>query len=105
MSEFTNNATYRAHELADYMLGLLDGENGLQLIEKHQLKTAKFIPHDVVNAFDILLDKNVSVEDLKFVSNKLFNILYQRLLEYPALTPKEGSVLDFYMRDNAAGLS
>ena len=41
MSEFTNNATYRAHELADYMLGLLDGENGLQLIEKHQLKTAK----------------------------------------------------------------
>lgn len=104
MSEFTNNATYRAHELADYMLGLLDGENGLQLIEKHQLKTAKFIPHDVVNAFDILLDKNVSVEYLKFVSNKLFNILYQRLLEYPALTPKEGSVLDFYMRDNAAGL-
>ena len=77
MSEFTNNAEQRAEELANYMQELLQGENGLQLIEKHALKTSKFIPHDIVGAFDILMDKQISIEDLKFVSNKLFNILYQ----------------------------
>jgi len=105
MSEFTNNAEQRAEELANYMLGLLQGENGLQLIEKHALKTSKFIPHDIVSAFDILMDKQVSIEDLKFVSNKLFNILYQTILEYPALTPAQGSILDIYTQDNAVALA
>ena len=104
MSEFTNTSEYRAAELADYMLELLQGENGLQLIEKHKIKTSKFIPHDIVNAFDILIDKKVSIEDLKFVSNKLFNILYQTILEYPALKPAPGSILDIYTADNAIAL-
>lgn len=105
MSEFTNNAEQRAEELANYMQELLQGENGLQLIEKHALKTSKFIPHDIVGAFDILMDKQISIEDLKFVSNKLFNILYQTILEYPALTPAQGSILDMYTQDNAVSLS
>lgn len=105
MSEFTNTAEQRAEELANYMLGLLQGENGLQLIEKHALKTSKFIPHDIVSAFDILMDKQVSIEDLKFVSNKLFNILYQTILEYPALKPAQGSILDVYIQDNAVALA
>ena len=105
MSEFTNTAEQRAEELANYMLGLLQGENGLQLIEKHALKTSKFIPHDIVSAFDILMDKQVPIEDLKFVSNKLFNILYQTILEYPALTPAQGSILDIYTQDNAVALA
>ncbi|NDP20869.1 MAG: DUF438 domain-containing protein [Paludibacter sp.] len=104
MSEFTNTSAYRAAELADYMLGLLQGQNGLELIEKHEIKTSKFIPQDIINAFDILMDKKVSITDLKFVSNKLFNILYQTLLTYPALTPKEDSVLDLYIKDNALAL-
>jgi DUF438 domain-containing protein len=105
MSEFTNTAEQRAEELANYMQGLLQGENGLQLIEKHALKTSKFIPHDIVSAFDILMDKQVSIEDLKFASNKLFNILYQTILEYPALTPAKDSILDIYTQDNAVALA
>lgn len=105
MSEFTNTAESRAEELANYMQEILNGENGLQLVEKHALKTSRFIPHDIVNAFDILMDKKVSIEDLKFVSNKLFNILYQTILEYPALKPKIDSVLDVYTKDNAIALS
>jgi hypothetical protein len=105
MSEFTNTAELRAEELANYMQGLLQGENGLQLIEKHALKTSRFIPHDIVNAFDILMDKKVSIIDLKFVSNKLFNILYQTILAYPALKPKPDSVLHVYTKDNEVALS
>lgn len=104
MSEFTNTAEQRAQELATYMQGLLQGENGLQLIEKHAIKTSKFIPQDIVSAFDILMDKNISIEELKFVSNKLFNILYQTILEYPALKPAPGSILDIYTADNAIAL-
>ncbi len=104
MSEFTNTSKLRAEELANYMLGLLQGENGLQLIEKHAIKTSKFIPHDIVMAFDILIDKKIPIEDLKVVSNKLINILYQILLEYPALKPKPNSVLDLYTKDNDVAL-
>jgi DUF438 domain-containing protein len=104
MSEFTNTSEFRAAELAEYMLGLLGGQNGLHLIEKHRIKTDKFIPQDIVNAFDILIDKQVPIEDLKFVSNKLFNILYQTLLAYPALSPKEDSVLNLLIADNALAL-
>lgn len=101
MSEFTNTSEFRAAELADYMLGILKGQNGLELIEKHQLKTSKFIPHDIINAFDILIEKEISITDLKFVSNKLINILYQTLLSYPALTPEKESVLKVLIDDNA----
>jgi DUF438 domain-containing protein len=105
MSEFTNTAEQRAEELANYMQGLLQGENGLQLIEKHALKTSMFIPQDIVSAFDILMDKQVSIEDLKFVSNKLFNILYQTILQYPAIKPAPDSILDIYTQDNALALA
>lgn len=105
MSEFTNTSEFRAAELAAYMLGLLQGQNGLELIEKHELKTTKFIPHDIVNAFDILMEKQVSIIDLKFVSNKLINILYQTLLTYPALSPEKDSVLDLLTQDNAIVLA
>ena len=105
MSEFTNTSEYRADELAAYMLGLLQGQNGLELIEKHELKTTKFIPHDIINAFDILMEKQISIDDLKFVSNKLINILYQTLLTYPALSPEKDSVLDVLTEDNAIALA
>ena len=105
MSEFTNTSEFRAAELAAYMLGLLQGQNGLELIEKHELKTTKFIPHDIINAFDILMEKQISIIDLKFVSNKLINILYQTLLTYPALSPEKDSVLDLLTQDNAIVLA
>jgi len=104
MSEFTNTSDSRSAELAEYMLGLLGGGNGLHLIEKHEIKTSKFIPHDIINSFDILMEKNVPIEDLKSVSNKLFNILYQTLLEYPALHPKDNSIIQLLINDNAIAL-
>ena len=75
MSEFTNNYEYRAQQLADYMAGLIQGENGVELIQKYQLKTENFIPKDILGAFDILMEQNFSIQDLKAVSNKLFNML------------------------------
>ncbi len=105
MSEFTNTSEFRATELAAYMLGLLQGQNGLELIEKHELKTTKFIPHDIINAFDILMEKEISIVDLKFVSNKLINILFQTLLTYPALSPEKDSVLHVLTEDNAIALA
>lgn len=54
--------------------------------------------------FDILMDKQVSIEDLKFVSNKLFNILYQTILEYPHW-PATGSILEIYTQDNEKALA
>lgn len=104
MSEFTNTSAYRAAELAKYMQGLLDGQNAVELLEKYEIKTSTFIPQDIINSFDILMDKKISIENLKFVSNKLINILYQNILTYPALIPDKDSVLSFLIADNQLAL-
>ena len=100
MSEFTNNYEKRIDLLSKYLFGLSEGENGLELIKKYQIKTENFIPGDILGAFDILIENNVSMDNLKIISNKLFNILFETLNNYPALTPKQNSFLHYVIIDN-----
>lgn len=102
MSEFTNNYEKRAQQLADYMIGLSNGENGMKLLDKYQIKTENFIPSDVVSAFDIVMEQNASIDSLKIVSNKLFNILFESLNAYPSLPVPINSFLYYLIADNTA---
>ena len=100
MSEFTNNYEKRINLLSEYLLGLLDGENGLELLEKYQIKTENFVPTDILGAFDILIQREIPFDKLKIVSNKLFNILFETLNNYPTLHPKQDSFLHYVVADN-----
>ena len=104
MSEISNISEQKAIVLANYMNDLLNNENAVDLLDKYKIKDTNFSPKDVVFAFDILIEKNISINDLKFISNKLINILNQNLQNYAALKPKENTILQFLINDNEIAL-
>ncbi len=101
MSEFTDHSKRRSSELTNYMLGLIDGEDGTQLIEKYHILTENYVPSDVLPVFDHLYEAGIETEKIKTASNKLFNILYKSFNEYPSANLKENGYLYYLKEDNA----
>ena len=100
MSEFTNNANKRAHDLKLFMQGLMAGKSGAELVEKYNLITENYIPIDVLAAFDLVFAEDIDIEKLKIASNKLFNILFKTLNSYEAIKPKDKSFIFYLIEDN-----
>ncbi|MCD4795041.1 MAG: PAS domain-containing protein [Bacteroidales bacterium] len=102
MSEFTNNSEKRSQALTDYMLGLIEGEDGRELIDKFNLITENYIPSDVLLVFDNLFKANIDIEKIKTASNKLFNILYKTFNNYPSFKLNKTGYLYYLKKDNNA---
>jgi len=100
MSQFTDHAKERIKKLTNYMFGLINGEDGKILIERYNIITENFIPADILPVFDNLFKQRIQIEDIKKASNKLFNILYKTLNEYPKFEPAKGSYLYYLKADN-----
>ncbi|MFA9391711.1 MAG: DUF438 domain-containing protein [Prolixibacteraceae bacterium] len=100
MSEFTHHSELRVEKLTAYMRGLMNQENGSELLEQYNILSTKFTPADFLLLFDRLFDGNVDMDQLKSASNKLFNILYKSLLEYPAIEAPTDSFIDCLIRNN-----
>ncbi len=100
MSQFTNNATQRTEDITKFMIGLIRGEKGAELVKKYSMMTENYIPSDLLGAFDYLFENNYEIEQIKSASNKLINILYKTLESYPAAELKEHSFLDYLKKDN-----
>ncbi len=100
MSEISNTIEQRANILADFMVRLINGENGAQLVKDLDILNIKFIPKDILLAFDLVMEQVNDIQQVKVVSNKLFNLLYQILKSYPALEPAENTLLFFIRKDN-----
>ena len=100
MSEISNTIEQRANILAEFMIRLINGENGAQLVKDLDILNIKFIPKDILPAFDLVMEQVNYIQKVKVVSNKLFNLLYQILKSYPALEPRENSLLYFIRKDN-----
>ena len=101
MSEFTNTAKTRIGLLNKYMLGIIEGKNGAQLIKDLAIKTENFVPSDILGAFNLFFEATQDLEKMKMASNKLFNILFETLKAYPALKEEPKSFIDYLKKDNA----
>ncbi len=100
MSKFTQHAEKRTEDLSKFMVGLINGEKGAQLVKDYNMMTENYIPSDLLGAFDFLFDHNYDIEQIKMASNKLINILYKTLESYPAIDLKEHSFLQYLKLDN-----
>jgi hypothetical protein len=101
MSEFTNTAKKRINTLNKYMLGIIEGEGGAQLIKDLAIKTENFVPSDILGAFNLFFEASNDLEKMKMASNKLFNILHENLKTYPAIKEQPNSFIDYFKKDNA----
>lgn len=100
MSQFTNNADQRTDDLTKFMIGLINGEKGAQLVKDYNMMTENYIPSDLLGCFDYLFNQEYDIEQIKTASNKLINILYKTLESYPAIDIKEHSFLYYLKMDN-----
>ncbi len=100
MSEFTNTIIQRGEKLGKFMIELINGGNGAQLTKDYKILETKFIPKDILVAFDYVFEHENNIEKIKIVSNKIFNLLYKTLSAYPALEVPKGTGLDYLKQDN-----
>ncbi len=101
MSEFTNTRKNRIDILNRYMIGMMEGIHGARLVNELGLRADHFIPTDVLSVFNLLFDARADLSKMKTASNKLFNILYETLKAYPAISASENSFIHYLIQDNA----
>ncbi len=100
MSEFTNTIIQRGQKLGKFMIELINGGNGAELTKQYKILETKFIPKDILVAFDYVFEHEQNIEKIKIVSNKIFNLLYKILSDYPALQIPDNSLLYYLHIDN-----
>lgn len=100
MSEFTDNYKFRVKKLTDYFLGLIEGEDRTELLQKYQIRETTFLPHDILYLFDNIYAMDIETDKIKIASNRLFNILYEDLSGYEKYDYPEDSMIGYLAADN-----
>ncbi len=100
MSEFTTTIIQRGQRLGQFLVDLISGKNGAQLVKDYNILETRFIPKDILVAFDYVFEKVENIEAIKIASNKLFNLLYKTLSAYPAIEVPKDSLLYYLKEDN-----
>ena len=52
MSEFTTNNKLRVEKLTNYIIGLIEGRKGIELLSEYQILETSFLPDDILLLFD-----------------------------------------------------
>ncbi len=100
MSEFTEKYKLRVEKLVNYYKGLMDGKDGIKLLEDYQIKETDFIPLDIIQLFDEIFEIEEDIEKIKVASNKLFNILYKDLTELAQFDYPKESIISYLIENN-----
>ncbi|MEA3477040.1 MAG: PAS domain-containing protein [Bacteroidota bacterium] len=100
MSEFSGNYKLRVEKLSQYILGLISGEKGNELLRKYQITDLSLTALDVMLALDNVIHQDVDMDKLKTASNKLFNILYKQLSAYKKPEYPKESIFSYLVQDN-----
>ena len=101
MSEFTNTAEARIEQLLSYALELHSGSNGAELIKKYQQVIDHLMPSDLIPVFDRLMQEGIEIQKLKTLANKMLNVFYKSVNEFPTIQAEKNSLIDILIRDNA----
>lgn len=102
MSELTNNSDKRVQDLLAFSLGMMNGENGAELIERYKEAIENVTPYDMLKLEDKQLEMGISPDDIKRDIEKIINVLFKSLNSYQWEKPKQGSFLYYLMLENDA---
>uniref|UniRef100_UPI0032179DFE DUF438 domain-containing protein n=1 Tax=uncultured Draconibacterium sp. TaxID=1573823 RepID=UPI0032179DFE len=100
MSEFTNHKTERLKRLLHLFQAILKNENVKELYIEYRDIINLCVPSDVVYLVDELVKSNIPMPELKRGINKLLNLLYKTIVEYPCPALRENSYLWVLQENN-----
>lgn len=100
MSEFTNHKETRVNQLVQLFHGILKGENPGQLVAENQKLIESTVPSDVISVVDRLVLMKIPMDDLKRGINKLLNLLYKTISEFPYYPPVKESFIGCLVENN-----
>lgn len=102
MSELIDNREKRLEDLLAFSLGMMNGEDGRVLIEKYRSAIDNMTPHDMLELEDRQVRMGVSAAAIKRDIEKILNVFYASLKQYPWEKPAEGTFLYYLMLENQA---
>jgi len=100
MSEFTNHKNERIKKLTILFLAILKSENVKELYEEYRGIIDLCIPSDVVYLVHELVQLDIPMPELKKGVNKILNLLYKTIAEYPYSPPRKNSYLWVLQQNN-----
>ena len=102
MSEYINNKSKRVENLFAFCIGIINHENGKELIEKHQFSIDQLCPYDVIEVTDKLVKTSIDTAVIKKNIGKILNVFYKPITRYPLDKPRKGHFLYYLMVENRA---
>ena len=100
MSEIIINNKDHLNSLFLFAKGMVEGEDGRKLIEKHRAEIDKVSPYDTMYVLDRLLAEGISTEMVKANTGKIINVFFKSLDAFRWEKPGEGHFLYFLMLEN-----
>ena len=112
MSEFINNSEKnigdsfqkeskkRIESLFQFSQGILKGEDGSKLIEKHKDALKHITPHDMIAMEEKQLRSGISTSAIKEKIEKVMNVIYDYLKKYEWEKPQDDHALYYFMQEN-----
>ncbi|RLD75617.1 MAG: DUF438 domain-containing protein, partial [Bacteroidetes bacterium] len=83
-----------------FSIGIINKENGKELIEKHQFSIDQLTPHDVIEVVDKLVKTGIDTDVIKKNIGKILNVFYKPITQYPWQKPPKGHFLYYLMEEN-----
>ncbi len=92
----------RVEDLLAFSAGIMNGENGKELIERYKTSIENLTPHDMLVMEEEQLKMGISPEMIKKNIGKIINTFYKALSSYDWKKPSEGEFLYYLMKENRA---
>ena len=90
----------RVQDILAFSRGIMEGENGRELIEKYRQSIDSLTPHDMMEMENRQLLSGISPLQIKKSIGKIINTFYKSLTSYEWKKPGEGEFLFYLMKEN-----
>ncbi len=102
MSELMHGNGDKIESLLKFSLGIINGGNGRELMEKYGYAIENVTPRDIVEMETRQLALGVSIDAIKETIGKIMNVFFKYLKNYPWKRPKPETFLFELMAENRA---
>jgi uncharacterized protein len=100
MSEYITNSKKRVEDLFRFSQGIINGEDGSELLLKYGDTLKSITPHDMIAMEEKQLKMGINPSVIKAKIEKVMNVLYDYLRNYQWEKPESGHPLDYFRQEN-----